>query len=414
VHKIVKAEAYNRRPGWVRALNGGWRRLYPLGARVRLDRDRLIWEARRRTGLTELGGDFWEEPLDRLLSAIDAEADLHPLGRFITRERLVNLLCVRLRAEAAFRRHPEILEQALYPTLLIAGLQRTGTTKLQRLLGADPDNRLLLSWEALNPAPLSPAADERQVRIRQARRSERALQLLAPGFFAIHPVEHQAPEEDVLLLDVSFLSTTAEATMHVPSYSHWLETVDQTPAYSYLVKLLKLLQWQRPARRWVLKSPHHLEFLPLIETLFPQLHLIWPHRDVAQCVPSFLSMVAHGRAIFSDTVSADRVADHWVRKISYMLEQGMAFRRQASSTLITDLPYDNFVKAPIASLRRLYGEAGIPWNEALRDTFEQAERQQTPHRYGRHTYTPESFGWTADALRGQLQPYTGFLESLKE
>ena len=33
--------------------------------------------------------------------------------------------------------------------------------------------------------------------------------------------------KDVLLLDVSFLSTTAEAITHVPTYSEWLETTNQ-------------------------------------------------------------------------------------------------------------------------------------------------------------------------------------------
>ena len=82
---------------------------------------------------------------------------------------------------------------------------------------------------------------------------------MAPGFFAIHPVEHQAQEEDILLLDVSFMSTTPEATMQVPAYAAWLEQTDQSLAYAYGAKLLKLLQWQRSAKYWVLKSPHHLD-----------------------------------------------------------------------------------------------------------------------------------------------------------
>ena len=48
----------------------------------------------------------------------------------------------------------------VYPPWVIIGLQRTGTTKLHRLLTADPANRVLKSWEALNPAPFD--ADFRQ------------------------------------------------------------------------------------------------------------------------------------------------------------------------------------------------------------------------------------------------------------
>ena len=113
---------------------------------------------------------------------------MHPIGYFISRQRMINLLCVRLRAEEMFKKHPEILEQELYPVWMILGLQRTGTTKLHRLLAADKDHRVLLSWEALNPAPLSDDPSELKKRIGVAKTSENALKIMAPGFFAIHPV----------------------------------------------------------------------------------------------------------------------------------------------------------------------------------------------------------------------------------
>ncbi|MEZ4228408.1 MAG: hypothetical protein R3B89_04530 [Polyangiaceae bacterium] len=50
----------------------------------------------------------------------------------------------------------------------------------------------------------------------------------------------------------------AEATLRVPSFSRWLEGADQLPAYRYLERLLKALEWQRPRERWVLKTPHLL------------------------------------------------------------------------------------------------------------------------------------------------------------
>ncbi len=165
-------------------------------------------------------------------------------------------------------------------------------------------------------------------RIKMAKMSEKALKIMSPGFFAIHPVEHMAPEEDVLLLDVSFLSTTAEAITHVPSYAAWLEKTDQSLAYEYAVKLMKLLQWQRPAKRWVLKTPHHLEFLDLADKHFADVQFIWTHRNVQEAIPSFLSMVAYSRVMFSDEVTANEVAKHWVRKIGYMLTRAMEYREK--------------------------------------------------------------------------------------
>ena len=146
-----------------------WRITYPFGTKTKLDKDDLIKSAKKVTGLNDLGNMFWDEPLDKLLQSLNNEANLHPVGRFISKQRLVNLLAVRLRAEECFKKHPEILEKELYPVMLIVGLQRTGTTKLQRLLASDPDNRALLSWEALNPAPLGDHDNDVEKRIKIAR-----------------------------------------------------------------------------------------------------------------------------------------------------------------------------------------------------------------------------------------------------
>ena len=149
-----KTTYFKKQPFWFRTLNSIWRSSYVLGTKIRIEKDDLIRAAREKTGLNDLGADFNDEPLERLLNSINEEADLHPVGRFISRERFVNLLTIRLRAEYYFKKYPEILDQPLYPAWIIVGLQRTGTTKLHRLLATDPDHRVIPSWEVINPVPL--------------------------------------------------------------------------------------------------------------------------------------------------------------------------------------------------------------------------------------------------------------------
>jgi hypothetical protein len=385
---------------------------YLAGTEIKLDKDDLIRTARKRSGHHNLGRDFHDEPLDRLLRSLNEEANLHPIGRFISRERLINLISVRLRAEWWFETHPEILDRQLYPAIIIMGLQRTGTTKLQRMLASDPDNRVLHSWEALNPVPLNGKLDDFRDRIKVARMSERALQLMAPGFFAIHPVEHLQPEEDILLLDVTFLSTTPEATTHVPSYAAWLEMTDQSPAYEYAAKLLKFLQWQSPARRWVLKSPHHIEFLAEAEKHFGNVHFIWTHRDISQCVPSFLSMVGHSRVIFSNHVELESVASHWVRKIGYMLAKGMEYRiKEGNEQKFTDIIYDRFTNDPMPDLQRIYSRfGGISKDQS--DRFVKSHDENPQGKYGFHQYSLQDFGLTPEDLGRQSNSYPFFYNSL--
>lgn len=409
----IGALEFDRHPLWFRGLNKAWKGLNKLHSPKGLDKDELIGSARKETGLKQLGGDFREEPLERLLLSLNEEARLSPIGQFIWRKRLVNLLAVRLRAEDWFRRHPEILEQEVLPPMVIAGLQRTGTTKLHRLLAADPHNRVLQSWEALNPAPLKGYPRGKDKRLAFARTSEKALRIMAPGFFAIHPVEYSAPEEDILLLDVSFLSTTPEATAHVPSYAAWLETVDQDASYAYGAKLLRLLQWQHPGRRWVLKSPHHLEFLDLIERHYGQPHVLWTHRNLAECIPSFLSMVCHSRSIFSEHVRAEEVAAHWARKTAYMLDKALEYRRKAGHKVgFTDVLYTQLVKDAPGELERIYARhGGIP--EKLKAAFRHAEADNPQGKYGKHEYSHQEFGLDMDALSERNSAYLDLFASLK-
>jgi len=421
--RITHSRNFKQRPLFFRMLNRAWKITYPIGNRIRFDKDELIKTARKRTGLIDLGKDFWDEPLERLLKAIDEEAFLHPVGRFITRERFINLLNLRLRAEYYFRRYPEILNQELYPAWIIIGLQRTGTTKLQRLLAADPGHRVILSWEAINPVPLDlhfpgnsiqplsdspdlgvsgPTAGLKDKRIGVACTSAKAVKWMSPGFYAIHPIDVHQPEEDILLLDASFLSTTPEAMMNVPSYAQWLEKTDQSLAYAYAAKLLKLLQWQRPGKRWILKTPHHLEFPDQVIKYFGDVHFLWPHRNIYESVPSFLSMVTYTNMIFSDQVDERRIARHWVRKTGYMLEKTLKYRAEGDNHLkFLDIHYKDLIADAIRELDRIYQmDGGL--SAELRIRFEQHERDHPHRKYGTHQYSLDDFGLT----KADIDKYT--------
>ena len=413
-------EQFSKQPFWFNAINRTWSGTYPFGTKIRLDRDDLIKRARKITKLQNLGRDFEAEPLDRLLKSIEEEANLHPVGRFITRERFTSLLTIRLRAEEYFRRFPEILSQELYPAHIIVGLQRTGTTKLLRLLAADPAHRVIPSWEVINPVPLTNDYEsfdrqrEKDIkkRISVGNTSASALKVMSPDFFAIHPIEVMEPEEDILLLDVSFMSTTPEAMMHVPSYSSWLESTDQSQAYAYYVKLLKFLQWSSPAKRWVLKTPHHLEFCDLIEKHFNEVHFIWPHRTIYESVPSFLSMVTYNRMVFSNQTDIDTIARHWVRKTGYMLDKALSYRSQGDNDRkFIDLWYSDLIKDSLSEIEKIYrNNGGI--DAALADRFRTHEEEHPHRKYGTHHYSLSDFGLTESDIDKYTQHYQDFIKQL--
>ena len=226
-------------------------------------------------------------------------------------------------------------------------------------------------------------------------------------------MEHLNPEEDVLLLDVSFMSTSWEAMLHVPSYANWLENADQTPAYQYESNLLKLLQWQRPGKRWVLKSPHHLEWLDVVHETYPELLVIWPHRDVGECIPSFMSMVAHGRAMFSNSVDAENVGRHWLRKNRLMLEKALRFREEKPTVPFADLDYRDLVGSPQGQLERIYRKGGVKLSPELVRSFQEADKTSNPFRYGKHHYSVADFGLSLSEIEGETAFYHTFFNQLQ-
>jgi len=406
--KRVTRTEYGRphRPLPLRMINRIGKRLGSSSRRSRFSDTALLAQASRLEGLTDFGEDSFRAGLRELIAAIDAEAQLTPVGRWITRKRLVGSLRNRLRAEMLFHDHPEILKLDMGAPIVITGMQRTGTTFLHRLLAADPDTRALMSWEALNPAPHLPfERGGRDRRIRSARLSQQALALMAPDFFAVHPVEAQAPEEDVLLLDYSFLSTVPEATLRVPSFSRWLEGQDVVPAYRYMKKLLQLLSWQRSGKRWVLKSPHHLEYLDALFTVFPEAKIVFTHRDPVVTQASFCSMIAHGRGVFSDSVEPEEIGREWLRKVGRLVKRAMEARGRWGEDRFLDVYYRDLVRNPIEQIERVYDFAGISLAPETREQIGQARNVNTRHKYGIHTYRLEDFGLTAEMVAAEFAEY---------
>ena len=370
----------------------------------------LLAEARRRAGLWSFGDPTLPDRLRLLVDAVVAEARLHPLGRWMFRENTVRVLVNRLRMEDDWARHPEIASLPIVRPVFVAGLQRTGTTVLHRLLASDPARRCLPSWEAVNIAPL-PArrpgdgngngtgngtgnghrgATDR--RLGTARFAERAVRFMAPDFFAIHPVEAEAPEEDVLLFEYALWSTVPEAMMHVPSFSAWLERQDHREAYRFYARVLRYLQWQRPGGPWVLKTPHHMEHLDALLEVFPDARVLQTHRDPTKVLASFCSMMSHSRGVFSDRVDPREVGRHWFAKAARMIERSTAVRDVERGGRFLDVHYGRLVADPPAELRRVYEFLGDRLTPEAAAAMQGWLRANPQHKHGRHRYCLEDFG----------------------
>ncbi len=394
------------RPFPIRAFNAIGRAREAVGWSNALEVEALVDGAKRKTGLADFGDDGHAEALSILVRSMNEEARLTATGRLVQRSRLDGALVQRLRIEELLGQHPEILDVELGSIIVITGLQRTGTTLLHRLLFSHPEIRGVTGFEAMEPVPAEAVNGRRAaIPITRATLAQRAIGYLSPNFNTIHPIDPGEPEEDIMLLDLSFVSQTPEATMHVPTYARWLEEQDHTQAYDYLAKVLRVLCWRHPGRHWVLKTPQHMEHLDVFLKVFPEALVVQTHRDPRKTVPSFCSMVAHGRGIFSDAIDPQEIAGHWLRKTRRMVEAAMQTRTSANPDQFIDVSYYDLMDDPIGELRRITERAGIAFDgEAVRNA-EQYVKANPQNRFGRHTYRLDDFGLDEETIDREFATY---------
>lgn len=377
-------------------------------ARPALDEASLIAAARRRSGLHHFGDEGFRLPMRRLLYALEEEASLHLLGRSVMRTSIVRALESRLRLQNLTDLHPEITERPVEAPVFIVGLQRTGTTKLHRLLACDPRLRPLTAAEGLSPAPLGrPIRDEpgeRDRRLAYARRAERGMRYMSPTLFAIHPIEADAPEEDVFLLDVAFVSGAIDASLEVPSYSRFIRETDQRAAYADLRRLIQLLLWQRPGR-YVGKTPHHLENLDSLFALFPDAKVIQTHRDPRRVVPSFSSMMAHAGAMLSGRVDPRQVGRRIARQAARSVERAMTVRESLPAGAVLDIRYADLVREPMREIERIYGFLDLELEPSVRAAMEGWMRENPRHKNGPHRYRLGDFALDGEELDARFKRY---------
>ncbi|WP_232835958.1 sulfotransferase family protein [Actinocorallia populi] len=356
--------------------------------------------AREATGLDDFGDEEYLEGLRVLIDSFEREADLTPHGVQIARAMIHSALTGRLRSEAAFKKHPEHADVVIERPIFICGLTRTGSTALQRLLGADPAHQRLEMWLAENPQP-RPSREE-QAHNADFQRCDafyRARQAKEADLMKVHFMGAEEAEECWRLLQQTMLSISYESVAYLPSYSRWLAAQGWTGTYARYKKNLQLIGLNDRDRRWVLKSPSHVFAIDELMKNFPDALIVRTFRDPQTSMASTFSLAEQGkhdmsRAFDRRTIGRTHL-DLWSRGNS---EFNRA-RARYNPDQFADVDYRDFVADPIGTVENLYAAFGLPFTEAARTAIEEAHRASlADHRRPSHQYSLEDFGVTAEEV----------------
>lgn len=377
-----------------------------MAADCRLDVDALHAQATAETGLDDFGPRDYVERLAVLVEAFQAIPDVNGPGRVNFHTQLVQMLCNRLLLTDLLGRHPEIAEIELVPPVVIAGLPRTGTTHLHNLLAAAPTFRTLPYWESLEPVPrpeeIGVEPDPRR------ERSDQALwftNLAMPHFPLMHEMTTDHVHEEIQLLANDFSSMYFETLGEVPGWRDYYLAHDQSPHYAHMALQLRAMQFLRGGRRWLLKSPQHLEQLPVLEQVFPGVVTIVTHRDPVAVLVSLAYMIGYSARMHRSPVPAEELGRAWADRVHRMLDSLIRDRDLLAPERTVDIRFDEFMADDLATAARVYELAGEPLDDkalAAMRTYLDGHRRG---HLGTIDYRPAEVGLDPDELRERFQPY---------
>lgn len=367
----------------------------------------LMASASTLTGLDDFGGAEFLEPFERLVAAVN-DSSLDEDGSAVFAADMTRLLCSRLAIQAAVTAHPEIGDEEVSDPIVITGLPRTGTTKLHRVLATDEGLQKMLLWQGLFPAPFGPPSDEPDPRIAITEAQVAVMIEQFPELMAAHPLQTNEPEEEGLLLQLSFRTLGSGWICHAYPFIDWVTAQDQGPAYADLKRALQYLQWQDGGRRgrpWLLKAPIHLGALDTLVATFPGATVVHCHRDLREVMASAARLyeLVH-LAYRAPHVELDQLGRNALLGARGW-EANLAQREGIDPARILDVDYEEICRDVGSVVARIYASRGEHLAEATLTAMTGWERTNPQYLHGKQSYSLERYGLTPHHLDEAFSTY---------
>jgi hypothetical protein len=401
---------FRTRPDWVRRLNlfgpatGDPRRLVPL------DPDEMLEAAFESTGLDDIGDELFLETYRRRIESIDTEAEINLLGRFLCRAETIRLLQTRLRLNRAWAQEPAILEEPIDRPIFILGAPRTGTTILLELLALDPALRAPISWEAQYPIPHGAATDATSS-MRLAEAEHELWTDIQPELMTLHEMRSDLPCECIHFMALDFGAPYWSMHYDTPSFLAWAMTQSEIAPRTYEIhrRFLQTLQYGKPRRPWLLKSPGHLATTEALFGEYPDAVVVHTHRDPRKFVASAASTTALLHWMRSEVVDPLAQGQLALHGFDYMLNHVKDQRARGAlpDDQFVDSHYLDLIADPVAAIRKIYVQAGLEWPADHDERIRTYLRDKPKGKFGKHAYTFEEYGLDEKTI---VETYAGYVE----
>jgi hypothetical protein len=372
----------------------------------------VVERAQALTEVTDPAPSHFLENLEAVVRSMNEEARWIPEGL----DRAVSMMAVALRNRMEVDRYvaddPAIEESDLRRPIFLTGLPRSGTTYFQYLFDQDPRLRMLRTWEGERPVP-PPAADPESVsRRREAcfENARRTRQATGGKIDAFHLTDVDGPQECLAILDQTFVNPGLLWTMSALGFlDYLLNQADLRAAYQYHARVLRLLQWKAPQRRWALKWPCHLLALDAILDVYPDACFVVTHRDPVQALASNCSlshMLRSGNSPDADPHETGRDMLELVREhVDRLVAFDAAHAKDGASPLV-HVDYYQLVDAPETVMPGVFEAVGLDWTPTVEARVRGWRAENPKGKRGAHEYTLDEYGLDRATVADAFADYT--------
>jgi hypothetical protein len=196
-----------------------------------------------------------------------------------------------------------------------------------------------------------------------------------------------------------------ETLAYVPRWRDYYLAHDQTSTYEYMATQLKALQFLRGGRRWLLKSPQHLEQLPVLAQVFPGVAVVCTHRDPVPVALSMVAMLTYSARMHRSPVPVEQIATEWIDRLELMLGALARDRDVIAPERSIDVTFDEFMADELGIAERVFGLVGEPVTDDARTGMADYLAGHQRGRLGRVVTSCEMFGLNENDLRARFAPY---------
>lgn len=369
----------------------------------------LLATATQRTGLSDFGPSDFKEGLEVLVASLNKSKLIREDRVANLRERFLRFLVNRAWFAKDLAEHPEIAEEEIRPPVFIVSLPRTGSTKLQRVLGASDDFQVLRFWSASHFARIPGLPDGgRAERIRKTREFENWMYEVSPEMLKWHPSHTEEPEEDCYLAESTFREVLNFGMTGAIEFLEWLEQADKKPAWDYLISVIKYLQWQNPQDRhkpWLFKNPFYLGSEAQLCKVYNSPRFIVTHRDPVKCMPSVTHTIMASRKMYSNVDTSQNLGEEMLKACSHQTAEHIRWRDANPDVPVLDLSFSELTQDGLATVEKIYDFLGMEFSETSRANVAAWEARNPREKHGRTSYSPDDIGRSQSDINAAFAAY---------